>query len=111
SWTERKALAIADAVGLKDNHRKALAIAARLHDEGKRADRWQRAFSAPHDGTYAKTKGPLRHKLLDGYRHEFGSLPYVEKDKEFLALPVDLRDLVLHLVAAHHGFARPVVVT
>jgi CRISPR-associated endonuclease/helicase Cas3 len=106
-----RALEIADAVGLQGNHRKALAIAARLHDEGKKADRWQRAFTAPRDGIYAKTKGPLRHKLLDGYRHEFGSLPYIEEDKEFPALPGDIRDLVLHLVAAHHGFARPVIET
>jgi len=89
----------------------ALAIAARLHDEGKRAERWQRAFRAPSDDVYAKTKGPPHLKLLDGYRHEFGSLPLAKKDQEFRKLSKDLQDLVLHLIAAHHGFARPLIDT
>ena len=89
-----------------------------LHDEGKKAERWQRAFGARRDakryglaGPLAKTRGPIDQAILDGYRHEFGSLSYVEKDREFLALPEDWRDLVLHLVAAHHGGARPVIST
>jgi hypothetical protein len=36
-----------------------LATAARLHDEGKKASIWQRAFNAPRGEFYAKTKGPL----------------------------------------------------
>ncbi len=89
-----------------------LAIAARLHDEGKQHRRWQRAFNAPRDGKfYAKTVGPINTKLLDGYRHEFGSLPFAEKDAGFEALPDDLQDLALHLVAAHHGWARPTIST
>jgi CRISPR-associated endonuclease/helicase Cas3 len=111
SWTERQARKIADAVGLTGVHRDALAIAARLHDEGKRAGPWKRAFRAPSDGDYAKTKGPPNLKLLGGYRHEFGSLPLAEKDADFQKLPPDLRDLVLHLIAAHHGFARPMIRT
>jgi CRISPR-associated endonuclease/helicase Cas3 len=86
-----------------------LALAARLHDEGKRAARWQRAFRAPTDGDYAKTEGPIDYRLLDGYRHELGSLLRVEKDERIQRLSEDRRDLVLHLIAAHHGFARPVI--
>jgi CRISPR-associated endonuclease/helicase Cas3 len=87
-----------------------LAIAARLHDEGKRAKRWQRAFNALTlpNGVYAKTPGPLNVALLDGYRHEFGSLPVATRDAELLKLRADLQDLALHLIAAHHGFARPI---
>jgi CRISPR-associated endonuclease/helicase Cas3 len=96
---------------LPDLHAKALTIAGRLHDEGKRALRWQRAFNAPRDGVYAKTRGPINQKLLDGYRHEFGSLPHLESDTAFKALPHDLQELVLHLVAAHHGSARPQIST
>ena len=88
-----------------------LEIAARLHDEGKRAGNWQKAFNAPVvGGPFAKTPGPINQSLLDGYRHEFSSLSALAADPEFLALPSDeVRDLALHLVAAHHGFARPLI--
>jgi CRISPR-associated endonuclease/helicase Cas3 len=115
---KKKAIEIAQGVGLVGDYAQALAIAARGHDEGKRADKWQSAFNAARDcrmlglqGPLAKTRGPINQKLLDGYRHEFGSLPHVEKDDELKALPEDLQDLVLHLVAAHHGGARPVIGT
>lgn len=111
SWAEDRARKIATALGLTGNHAEVVAIAARLHDEGKKASRWQRAFNAKGDGIYAKTKGPLVLARLGRYRHEFGSLPYVEKDARFQELPTDLRDLVLHLIAAHHGRARPVIGT
>jgi CRISPR-associated endonuclease/helicase Cas3 len=111
SWTARKARDLAQRVGLKGVHVDTLICAARLHDEGKRADRWQRALNAPRDQKYAKTKGPLNLALLDGYRHEFGSLPYAEGDAGFKSLPPGMQDLVLHLIAAHHGQARPVIST
>lgn len=88
-----------------------LRMAARLHDEGKRSARWQRAMHAKKDGVYAKTRGPVNPSVLDGYRHELGSLSYVEKDPEFQSLAPDEQDLVLHLVAAHHGYARPLIST
>jgi CRISPR-associated endonuclease/helicase Cas3 len=49
--------------------------------------------------------------VLDGYRHELGSLLRVENDERVRALSEERRDLVLHLIAAHHGFARPVIGT
>ncbi len=110
SLAECKARNLAITLGLPDAYADMLTVAARLHDEGKRHQRWQRAFKAPRNGkVYAKTEGPINFKLLDGYRHEFGSLPYVEEDEKFQALPSDLQELVLHLVAAHHGWARPVI--
>jgi CRISPR-associated endonuclease/helicase Cas3 len=113
SWAEDCAKQIAQRLGIeKDPRTKLLAFAARLHDEGKRAARWQRAFKAPIDGCpYAKTRGPIDFDLLDGYRHELGSLPYVEAHKDFTKLTSDDQDFVLHLIAAHHGFARPVIGT
>jgi CRISPR-associated endonuclease/helicase Cas3 len=110
-WTTKRAMRLGKAVGLDQPHRRLLALAARLHDEGKRAVRWQRAFHATKDGVYAKTEGPIDYRLLDGYRHELGSLLRVENDERILKLSEEHRDLVLHLIAAHHGFARPVIGT
>ena len=111
-WVECKVRALANDLGLPDAYADMLTVAARLHDEGKRHEHWQRAFNAPRDGkVYAKTKGPINVRRLDGYRHEFGSLPRVGTDEEFKALPPDLQELALHLVAAHHGWARPVIPT
>jgi CRISPR-associated endonuclease/helicase Cas3 len=112
SWAEECARAIAKRLGLDREHEDLLALAARLHDEGKRVPRWQRAFKAPADGhSYAKTRGPIDFDILDGYRHELGSLPYVEDHDEFKKLSADGREFVLHLIAAHHGYARPVIGT
>lgn len=119
SWTEERARRLAKGLGLDDGLVEVLALAARLHDEGKRTARWQRAFHAPKDGVYAKTEGPIDYRLLDGYRHELGSVLRLENGDE---LPPDIREriqrlspehreLVLHLIAAHHGFARPVIGT
>jgi CRISPR-associated endonuclease/helicase Cas3 len=111
AWTEARARELASRLALPEAYVDTLATAARLHDEGKRAKRWQRAFNAESDGVYAKTRGPLNTALLDGYRHEFGSLPFAEQDARLGELPDDLKDLALHLVAAHHGFARPLIST
>lgn len=111
AWTKDRARDLACRLGLPDAYADMLGIAAHLHDEGKWAKRWQQAFSAKNDGVYAKTLGPLRTALLDGYRHEFGSLPFAAKDVRLAALPDDLQDLALHLIGAHHGFARPVIGT
>lgn len=111
-WAANHASDLAQRLGLTVNHPQyaaMLRIAARLHDEGKRSELWQRAFKAPPNGPYAKTPGPLNVALLGGYRHEFGTLAYLDQDAEFNALPDDLKELARHLIAAHHGFARPVI--
>ncbi len=112
SWAEQQAQGIAQRLGLSPDYGRMLAVAARLHDEGKRAASWQQAFRAPTDGrVYAKTEGPIDFKRLAGYRHELGSLPYAEKDQQLAQLPAELQELALHLIAAHHGFARPIIGT
>jgi CRISPR-associated endonuclease/helicase Cas3 len=104
--------AIGQRLELPDPCARMLEIAARLHDEGKRASKWQKAFNAPlTGGPFAKTPGPINQTLLDGYRHEFSSLPVLAADPEFQNLPEYLQDLALHIVAAHHGFARPLIGT
>ncbi len=86
----------------------AVIVAARLHDDGKAASRWQRAMNAPEDWLnhpYAKTEGGGNPRLLERYRHEFGSLLKAERAD----IPDKTRDLILHLVAAHHGYSRPLI--
>lgn len=107
SWVEVRARELAEAVAPNLAH--VFALAARLHDEGKRARRWQLAFRAPADGAYAKTRGPLNVHLLGGYRHEFGSLVIAASHEAVARLSEEDRDLLLHLIAAHHGFARPLI--
>lgn len=108
--TELEVTRLAKALQLSDELTRVLRIAARNHDHGKNCDRWQNAFSAPEAGRpYAKTPGPFRNSLLDGYRHELQSLPSVERDDDFKTLSKELKDLTLHLVVAHHGFGRPVI--
>lgn len=107
----QRASSLARAFNLGAEHVRVLTTSAQLHDEGKRASRWQRAFHAPRDGVYAKTAGPINYDLLDGYRHELGSLLRIEQGDDLATFSEEQRDLVLHLIAAHHGFARPLIGT
>lgn len=102
---------IAADLGLPAEDRAMLVAAARHHDTGKRTRRWQRAFNAPREGgPYAKTPGPLNRHVLDGYRHEFQSMLDAEENGlDGLDLSDERFELALHLIAAHHGRARPAI--
>jgi len=67
------------------------------HDNGKRREIWQRAFGGDVKKPIAKSSSPVNPRLLDGYRHELGSLIDAGETD----------DLVLHLIASHHKAARP----
>ena len=111
-WAGREAARIAEALDLSKDDRAMLEAAARHHDDGKAAHRWQRAFNAPRngEGPYAKTPGPLNRQLLNGYRHEFQSVIDAEnKGLNGLDRHDPRFDLALHLIAAHHGHARPTI--
>lgn len=99
---------IADRLNLDDALRKALIAAARWHDRGKDRPVWQRyARNSAGPTPLAKSPRYLHPRALGGYRHEFGSVLDAMKDEELSRLPEPDRELVLHLIAAHHGWARP----
>jgi CRISPR-associated endonuclease/helicase Cas3 len=87
----------------------AVALASGWHDLGKRRAIWQRGIGNDEFPARALAKSERRIPAmsLSGYRHEFGSLVDLAAVAEFGALNQDVQDLVLHLVAAHHGRARP----
>ena len=106
-----EAVRIARVLGLRDADRAMLVAAALRHDEGKRAPRWQRAFGADgRDGPLGKTPGPVNWHILNGYRHELKSVFDAEDAGLGDIARSDPRfDLALHLIAAHHGNARPTI--
>lgn len=117
---KHEAQRLADALRLEEPFRSVLLFAAAWHDLGKMVDRWQRYIGGPDDegqplGKSSKWRDP---KLLAGYRHEFGSLLRVAGDqaRHYFSDPKrnltpeqqeQAQELGLHLIAAHHGYARP----
>ena len=102
---------IGEGLNLDSADQAMLVAAAAAHDAGKAASRWQRAFNADSGGgPYAKTSGPLNLNILNGYRHEFQSVLLAERDGlNGIDRTSRHYELALHLIAAHHGKARPVI--
>ncbi len=97
----KSAHAIAQALGLDALLRDQLTTAGGAHDRGKARPWWQQAAGNFTGEVLAKCYGRrAQWRRLRGYRHEFGSL------LDLLDEGMD-DDLVLHLVASHHGRSRP----
>lgn len=99
--TESWAARLAERLALAQLEQKALTRAGRVHDVGKQRRVWQRSIKRYKDPPLAK--GPMRPSELGHYRHELGSL----YDGDFAGLSNAEKDLAQHVVAAHHGRARP----
>lgn len=84
-----------------------IALAAEWHDLGKNRRVWQRSIGNTRAEVLAKSGPGMRPREITRYRHEFGSLIDVIELPAFLALGPEQRELVLHMIAAHHGRARP----
>ncbi|MBX5454900.1 MAG: type I-U CRISPR-associated helicase/endonuclease Cas3 [Acidobacteriia bacterium] len=109
-WVAREAEKIVERIGLKAANpdvAEAIVIAASWHDRGKNRPEWQKAIG---NRDPAKPLAKSGQRGFDAsacgtYRHEFGSLREAMEDQA-IGNHTE-RDLILHLIAAHHGWARP----
>mgnify|MGYP000299211404 CR=1 FL=1 len=85
----------------------AVTRAAEWHDLGKNRRVWQRSIGNLKAEILAKSGPRMRPLQITKYRHEFGSLLDVEAETGFAVFGAPERDLIKHLIAAHHGRARP----
>ena len=109
------AASFAERLGLSPDLRNDLRLAGRLHDLGKVDSRFQLQLVGGDPVREALLDEPLAKSLPDaprvwcyprGMRHEMASVAMVESNPRVLEEAHD-RDLVLHLIATHHGWARP----
>lgn len=101
-------LELAKKIGLPTEITESLSEAGVRHDLGKNREWWQKAIGNQEFKTnpIAKSKqNSFDHAFNQGYRHEFGSL--LESIADETLQSHSHRDLILHLIAAHHGYARP----
>lgn len=113
-------------LGLSDSLVRDLSLAGWLHDVGKADPRFQRQLRGGSEIAYLRDEGRLlaksgmsaysrgelrRARVSSGYpegtRHEVQSIAMLEAElPQLRALAHDV-DLVMHLVASHHGHCRP----
>jgi len=105
---ECEAARIVAGILLPEEVAQAIRVAARLHDHGKRRVSFQATLgNRAYPASVLAKSGRAAVRLPETYRHEFGSLTDAAEDAEFKGLSPQMRDLVLHMIAAHHGRARP----
>ncbi len=117
--TERAAaemLSMISPAELSAHHLDAIVVAARLHDVGKAHPIFRSSIAAtvgdnqPHPPAHlvlAKSAGsrPLRHSVRN-FRHELASALALLGEGQSVLKEVEEKDLVVYLVAAHHGRVR-----
>jgi len=96
-------------LSLSNEITEAIILAARLHDHGKKRERFQLALGNREYPrvTLAKSASRAATWLPESFRHEFASVLDSQNDPELGRLSPQMQNLALHLIAAHHGRARP----
>lgn len=125
SDVEQFARGYALALGLSDAIANDLALAAWLHDIGKADRRFQLMLRGGSEIDYLKDETPWAksgmppgakgaHRIArqrsgypKGARHEVQSVAMIDQQIEAVRRKANDLDLVLHLVASHHGHCRP----
>ncbi len=112
----QRAKRIAERLGLSAEIAADLRLAGRLHDLGKVDRRFQAQLVGGDEVDLEMLDEPLAKSLPGmprgrggypvGMRHELASVALVGSSPEVLDTAFD-RDLVLHLIGTHHGWARP----
>jgi CRISPR-associated endonuclease/helicase Cas3 len=88
--------------------RELFVLAAKYHDLGKQRKLFQTVLgNTRYPNRVLAKSGKKGGRIEERYRHEFGSLLDAEAHDGFKKLSADERELVLHLIAAHHGRGRP----
>jgi len=91
----------------------AILLSAKWHDLGKRRKLFQRILgNFKYPETVLAKSGKKSGRIPELYRHEFGSLVDVlDESQPFYAelrkMSADMQEVVLHLIAVHHGYGRP----
>jgi CRISPR-associated endonuclease/helicase Cas3 len=78
------------------------------HDVGKDCPWWQRAVGCFTRPPVAKAVNEdFNYAINQDYRHELGSVAKLQHSPSVTSMDPCAADLLLHLVAAHHGHGRP----
>ena len=103
--TEKIAKCVTNGFDLPENIKSAVITAAKLHDVGKKELHWQKCMHVSGNISLAKTGHNRKPLPMGGFRHEFASLIHLKSDERVLKHKE--KDLIMHLIASHHGWARP----
>ncbi|HEX3151346.1 MAG TPA: type I-U CRISPR-associated helicase/endonuclease Cas3 [Gemmataceae bacterium] len=98
---------IVSGLPLSDELKDAIVIAAEFHDHGKQRKLFQAVLGNNDSNLVLAKSGKRGGRVAELYRHEFGSLRDIQLADKFTGLSPEMQDLVLHLIAAHHGRGRP----